>query len=35
VAPDLPADADETIEQLIEVLNIAANPGWFFGGPPR
>jgi hypothetical protein len=34
VAPDLPADADETIEELIEVLNTAANPGWFFGAHP-
>lgn len=34
VAPDLPADAHETIEELIEVLNTAANPGWFFGAHP-
>jgi len=34
VADDLPEDASETVEALIEVLDSAANPGWYFGSHP-
>ncbi|WP_143593529.1 hypothetical protein [Synechococcus sp. 1G10] len=34
VAPELPDDASEIIEELIELLDGAANPGWFFGSHP-